>query len=138
MPYKYSICHPEKPDIEYPPRVLSEKEVKDFVQNYDWNGILKKMNSLNQNEVFYSPSLDFTNTDNGFSFCLSALSNQKNLTFYVFYKRLVMKKILFGILGEKESFSTIDREFTKDAAYDLLNRFLKKDYNSIEKIMKGK
>ena len=49
-----------------------------------------------------------------------------------------MKKILFGILGEKESFSTIDREFTKDAAYDLLNRFLKKDYNSIEKIMKGK
>ena len=57
MSYKYSICHPEKSEIEYPNQILSEKEVKEKVLNYPWINELKKMKLMKENEIHYSPSL---------------------------------------------------------------------------------
>ena len=72
MAFKYSICHPEKEEIEYRNNPISEKEVLEIAGNYPWIEKLKFSESLNQENVHYSPSLDFTNIKNGISFCLTA------------------------------------------------------------------
>jgi len=46
-----------------------------------------------------------------------------------------MKKVLFGLLGEKEKFDVIDKMFNENEAFDLLDKFIKKDYKFIENKM---
>ena len=49
-----------------------------------------------------------------------------------------MKKMLFGLLGEKEKFDLIDKWFSVKDAHALLDKFLLKDYRSVERIMNEK
>ena len=136
MSFKYSICHPDKPNIEYPKTILTADAVKEMVHSYPWKEALNKMHALHANEVYYSPSLDFTNLNNNYSFCLSAAGKESDdFTFYIFYNRKIKKKILFGLLGEKEDFYLIDKAFTKDTGYLLLDSFLSGNYKMIEKLM---
>jgi len=135
MSYKYSICHPDKSEIEYPNQILSEKEVKEKVLNYPWINELKKMKLMKEDDIHYSPSLDFTNNNDNYSFCLSAITELDKLSFYIFYNRPIMKKVLFGLLGEKEKFDVIDKMFNENEAFDLLDKFIKKDYKFIENKM---
>ena len=84
MPYKYSICHIDQPEIEYPEEILTDKQVKEMVLAYPWKENLKKLKSLQVEEAHYSPSLDFTNLDNNYSFCLSVGGKDpENFTFYI-------------------------------------------------------
>jgi hypothetical protein len=136
MPFKYSICHVDKPNIEYPKNILTAEEVKEIVHNYSWKKELKKLQSISPNQGYYSPSLDFTNLANNYSFCLSAGGEDpENFSFYIWYNRKVKKKILFGLLGEKDRFDLIDKWFTEEAGYLLLDNFLSDNYELIEKLM---
>ena len=72
MTFKYSICHPEKEEIEYKNNLISDKEVLEIANNYPWIEKLNLSKSLNPEDVHYNPSLDFTNSNNGKSFCLTA------------------------------------------------------------------
>ena len=72
MIFKYSICHPEKENIEYKTNPISEKEVIEIAKTYPWIAKLKFSDTLNPEDIYYSPSLDFTNIKNGISFCLTA------------------------------------------------------------------
>lgn len=139
MPYKYSICHVDRPKIEYPKDILSDKEVKEMVLNYPWKEKLKKLESMPSNEVYFSPSLEFTNLDNNYGFSLSAgMDESGNFSFYIWYNRPIMKKIFFGLIGEKEKFDLIDKWFSVKESYELLDKFLLKDYRTIERKMNEK
>ncbi|WP_452232803.1 hypothetical protein [Lacinutrix sp. MEBiC02595] len=82
------------------------------------------MHAFHSNEVYYCKSLDFTNLNNNYSFCLSAAGTESdNFTFYIFYNQKIKKKILFGLLGEKEDFYLIYKAFSQDAGYLLLDSF---------------
>lgn len=58
--YTYSICHPDKKEIEYKKEKLSPKNVLEIAKNYPWMEQLKFSDSLDQELVYYNPSLDFT------------------------------------------------------------------------------
>ncbi len=136
MPFKYSICHVDKPNIEYPKEILTTAEVREIALRYPWKEELKKLNSMNLDQGYFSPSLDFTNLKNDYSFCLSAGGEDpENFSFYVWYKRKIKKKILFGLLGEKDGFDLIDKWFSEEAGYLLLDNFLSDNYEPIEKLM---
>ncbi|MBQ0787916.1 MAG: hypothetical protein KBT69_10470 [Oceanihabitans sp.] len=136
MSFKYSICHPDKPNIEYPKNTLNASAVKEMVHSYPWKEALKKMHALPKDAVYYSPSLDFTNLNNNYTFCLSAVGEDlENFTFYIFYNRKIKKKILFGLLGEKEDFYWIDKSFSREAGHSLLDHFLSGNYQQMEKLM---
>ena len=108
-----------------------------FSNLFCFNGIfkLKKMKLMKEDDIHYSPSLDFTNNNDNYSFCLSAITELDKLSFYIFYNRPIMKKVLFGLLGEKEKFDVIDKMFNENEAFDLLDKFIKKDYKFIENKM---
>lgn len=69
MTFKYSICHPEKENNEYKDNLISENEVMEIAKNYPWIEKLKFCDSLNPEDIYYSPSLDFTCIKNGKKFC---------------------------------------------------------------------
>lgn len=138
MTYKYSICHPEKEDIEYINNPISENEVMEIAKNYPWVEKLKFLDSLNQKDVHYSPSLDFTCIENGKSFCLTAnYDKNENLEFSLWYNRPKTVKVLFGILGEKEKMVIDDIwniNFDKSLKY--LEHFVNGNHSLIEELYK--
>ncbi len=138
MNYKYSICYPDKENIEYPNKVLTESQVLEMAKNYPWKEQLELLNSLPDEKVCYSPSLDFTNTKTEHSFCLTADNTNGELNFSLWYNRPVKIKPLFGLLGEKTVMKVIDKwSFHPEEAYKHLKTFLDKNYHEIERIMRA-
>ena len=138
MTFKYSICHPEKKDIEYKNNSISGKEILEIAKNYPWIEKLKFSDSLKQEDIYYNPSLDFTCIENGKSFCLTAdYDNNKNLQFSLWYNRPKKTKVLFGLLGEKEKMIVDDIwsiNFNKSLQY--LENFVNGNYSLIEELYK--
>ncbi|MEM9546815.1 MAG: hypothetical protein AAGA77_12625 [Bacteroidota bacterium] len=139
MKYKYSICHPDRKDIEYLDKPISGKKVLEIAKNYPWIEKLKLSNSLNQNAVHYSPSLDFTNIGNGKSFCLTAdYDKNENLNFSLWFNRPKEVKLLFGLLGKKEKMVVDDVwEINFDRSIYYLEHFVNGNYYIIENLYKS-
>ena len=135
MSYKFSICHPEKEEIEYPNTTLNSEQVKELATKYPWESELRKLKTMRFEEIHYNPSVDFTNQSNNRSFCLTVEREPENFKFSVWYNRPKMKKVLFGLLGQKEKLEVIDKSFTQEEAYKLLDVFLSGDYLAVEKEM---
>lgn len=136
MHYKHSICHPENPEIEYPYKELTTEQVRETARHYPWKQELQKLKTMPPEVINYSPSLDFTNLQDNHSLCLTAEGDPEEYAFSVWYKRPVMRKVLFGLLGEREKMEVIDKLFSVDGAFRLLELFLRQEYNSIEKELK--
>ena len=133
--YKYSICYPDNSEIEYPKEILTAEQVKSMVINYPWQDQLRKLKALKWEEISFHPSLDFKHIENKFSFCLTAEGEPEKYSFAIWYNRPVMRKILFGILGEKPRFEVIDKAFSKEESFVLLDLFLEGNYEKIEERM---
>jgi len=54
MTYKYSICHPDQPKIEYPEKELNKHEVLEMIKNYAWDDILISMDDIPSDKINYS------------------------------------------------------------------------------------
>ncbi len=138
MTFKYSICHPEKENIEYRNTSISGNEVLEIAKNYPWIEKLNLSDSLNQEDIHYSPSLDFTCIKNGKSFCLTAnYDKNNNLEFSLWYNRPKKVKFLFGLLGEKEKMVVDDIwSISFDKSLKYLEHFVNGNYLLIEEIYK--
>jgi hypothetical protein len=137
MGYTYSICHPEREEIEYVEDVLSKDEVLRLANEYPWNQQLDLLESLLADDVCFNPSLDITCQEDGFSFCLTAARNRKrDIEFSLWFNRKVAYKPFFGLLGKKEKMQVIDKwGFQKKDAMDYLKIFLDKDYKELNALM---
>lgn len=136
MSYKYTICHPDKEEIELRDNPISAKEVMNIAQNYPWIELLNYSNSMNQEEVQYSPSLEFICIEDKNSFTLTAnFSKEMELEFSLWYNRPKKVKILFGLLGERDKMvvdEVWENNFEKALKY--LKFFVEKNYYEIEKL----
>ncbi|KIA97236.1 hypothetical protein OA93_14975 [Flavobacterium sp. KMS] len=138
MLFKYSICHPDKKDIEYRNNAISGNDVLKIAEDYPWIQQLNLSESINQNEVYYSPSLDFNCIKNGQSFCLTAIyDEQKKLAFSIWYNRPKKVKVLFGLFGESEKMIVDDYwSLNFDDALKFLQYFVEGKHQEIEKLYK--
>lgn len=134
--YTYSICHPNKKEIEYKKEILSAKNVLEIAKNYRWIEQLEFSDGLSKESNYYNPSLDFTCIQDGKSFCLTADYNEeKELEFSLWYNRPKNVKILFGLLGRKEKM-VLDDVWTIDfqTALQYLQYFVEENYEKVEKL----
>ena len=136
MNYKYSICHIDSPGVEFRDELINSEQVLEIVKNYPWSEELKRMKSIEESKICYSPSLNFKNVNDDHSFCLTAEGEQNELSFSVWYYLPIKKKVLFGLLGEKKKLEVIDKRFEKEKALELLSKFLHQECSSIEEEMK--
>lgn len=138
MNYKYSICYPDQKDIVYFDQPISAKEVMDIAKNHPWKEQLEITEKTNQDSIYYSPSLDFVNLQNGRSLGLTAVLGENNeIEFSLWYNRLKKVKVLFGLLGEKENMSVDDVwGFNIEQAFFYLEQFVNGNYQMIEELYK--
>lgn len=138
MTFKYTICHPEKENIENLDKPISKNEVLEIAKNYPWIEKLKFMKSLNNEDINYNPSLDFTCIENGKSFALTAeYDKNEKLEFSLWYNRPKKVKILFGLLGEKEKMIVDDIwsiRLEKSLIY--LQHFVNGNYSTLAEMYK--
>lgn len=134
--YTYSICHPNKKEIEYKKEILSAKNVLEIAKNYRWIEQLEFSDGLSKESNYYNPSLDFTCIQDGKSFCLTADYNEeKELEFSLWYNRPKNVKILFGLLGRKEKMVLDDVwSINFQTALQYLQYFVEKNYERIEEL----
>ncbi len=138
MTFKYSICYPNKKDIEYKNNAILGDEVIKIAKNFPWLKEIELWNSLNENEIYYNPSLDFVCIENGRSFCLTAdYDNTNDLKFSLWYNRPKKTKVFFGLFGDKEKMVVDDVwniSFEKSLQY--LEYFVSGKYSLIEELYK--
>lgn len=135
MNYRYSICHIDKLEIEYKNDIINKDQVLKIVENYPWAREIERAKLIDESEVCYSPSLDFSNIDDNYSLCLTAEGEPSKVSFSLWYNRPVRKKVLFGLLGERDRLEVVDKHFEKEEAMELLTYFLNQAYDSIERRM---
>jgi hypothetical protein len=127
MNFRASFCDPFQKDIIGPGNIPKENIISKF-ENTDWSDYLYKMQNANQDEIYFSPSLEIENKDIKHVLTISAVGDPDNFEFYIFYKRPKIKKTFFG-LKEKEvnDYSTDITGQTKQDVIDCLNALLNND-----------
>lgn len=130
--YTWSVCYPDKPNIE--DRGLIERSrILNTFSSYPWSDQLTLLSELAYEEVNYNPSIRFTNTTNGRWLELTAEGSPTDILFSIWYSRPVIKKVLLGILGEKEVDDVVDnRPFGFDRSKEFLDLFLEEKYEELE------
>src|SRR5690554_7254892 len=68
MTFNYSICHPDKELIEYPTELIDAQKAIELAKTYPWKEQLQLCDELPDAKIYYSPSLDFKNTQGKSSF----------------------------------------------------------------------
>lgn len=139
MNFNYSICIPDKEEIQYPKETLSPKQVLEFGKNYPWQEQNELCDSLSKDKQFYSPSLDFKNDETKHSLSLTADSNNGEVIFSLWYNRPKKIKKLFGLLGTKEKMVLDDVwAIHFEDSMKCLEYFVNEEYELIEELFQNK
>jgi len=93
---------------------------------------------IDQNNIFYNPSLDFKCLESQQNLCLTADLNEKNeVEFSLWYNRPKKIKRLFGLLGETEKMIVDDVwHYNLDEAIEYLTHFVNKNFQVVENLYK--
>ena len=135
MKYKHSVWYPDQMEVEHSDKQLSATEVKTKAENYPWKTELLKFSTLNYDDIYFNPALEFVCLDDKYSLCLRAEGKPERFSFSVWYNRPRMKKVFFGFLGKKPEFEVVKKPFSQADAFRLLDLFFSKYYLTIEKSM---
>lgn len=139
MTYTYSICHPDKSEIEYPEKELNSDEVIELIKKYSWLDILKSMSQIPNEKIYYSPSLDFKHLVDNRSLGITATLENEKPEFSLWYNRPVKIRPLFGLLAERTKMQVVDKwDFSLDKAIEYYHLFLNQNYEKLEKLMTEK
>ena len=132
MQFRASFCDPfQKDSINL--GLLSKEAVISHFESIDWATHLSKMADANQEDIYFSPSLEIENNDTNFSLCFSAVGEPDDYEFYIFYKR---PKTVISASGKEvvissDYISDITGQ-TKQDAIDCLNAFIQNDTAFLE------
>ena len=134
--YRWSICLPDNPEVIEKGDIAGEDILKMFLE-FPWIDHLRKMASMKESDIHYSPSLEFENRDTKQGVTFSIVGDEVNNEFYVFYNRSKTVKSFFGLSKKDIDDYTSDiTGQTKDAAIEILNAFLNNDADYLESKMK--
>lgn len=125
--FRASFCDPFQKEI-IDLGTIEETEVIQKFESVPWLDYLKRMETANENEIHYSPSLEIENKDNKHGLSISIVGLPENHEFYIFYKRPKAAKRFFG-LQEKidENYITDKTGQTKQDVLDCLNALVRND-----------
>jgi hypothetical protein len=100
--FRYSICDPLRKDPIEMGDIAKEK-ILDILEKFPWLDLLAKMNSVDANQLHYSPSLEFENKLNKHGLSISIIENDNGHEYYIFYKRPKLVRKFFGLINEMNS-----------------------------------
>lgn len=133
MQFKASFCNPFQKDIIDLGYMDQDSIIENF-KKIPWIEMLKHMDTRNENQIYYSPSLEIENTATKHGLCISAVGNPEVYEYYIFYKRPKTLKTFFG-LKEKfnENYMTDKTEQTTQDVIDCLQALINGNTEFLDK-----
>lgn len=129
MPFRASFCDPFKADIIEIGNIEKENVLALF-DKIQWTDYLEKMETTNDDEIFYSPSLEIENTENKNGLSVSAVDGTE---WYIFFKRPKQIKKLFGLsTGMNNGYLTDIMGQTEDDVRECLTALINNDLQFLE------
>jgi hypothetical protein len=104
MSYRASFCDPFKSEIIELGEIKKDNIIEHF-ESIPWSEFLKKMDTANENDIYYSPSLEIENKENKNGISVSAVDGTE---WYIFFKRPKLVKKFFGL------FEKMDKNYLTD------------------------
>ena len=99
MSFRASFCDPFKSEIIELGEIKKDKIIERF-ESIPWNEYLEKMKTANDDDLYYSPSLEIENKENKNGLSVSAVDGKE---WYIFFKRPKMVKKFFGLSEKMEN-----------------------------------
>lgn len=124
-----SFCDPFKADI-VELGDIGKDEVLSTFNNIPWKDYLERMDKTDKKDIYYSPSLEIENKDNGHGLSVSIVDDSN---WYIFYKRPKIVKRFLGF-GEKldKNYMTEIHGQTEEDVRECLHALLKSDLQFLE------
>lgn len=135
--YRWTICEPDNPNIIEKGSIQKEAIMETF-KEFPWIDRLCKVTSMKEDDVCFSPSLEFENIETKQGVSISIVGAEEKYEFYIFYKRPSIIK-MFGLFKRHvdNHLSDITGQ-TKQDAIQFLTAFVNNDTDFMESKMKGK
>ena len=127
MNFTASFCDPFNPAIIELGGIQKER-ILDKFEKVNWSDYLQRMQSANSQDIYYSPSISFENSDTTHGLAISAVGVPDNYEFYIFYKRPKIVKKFLGLKKKNDENYVSDKTGqTKNDVIDCLNAFIRND-----------
>lgn len=113
---------------------IDKSKILDVLERFPWNDLIDKMNNAVDQEIHFSPSLEFENTTNRHGLSISIIDEDNANEFYIFYKRPKLIKKLFGLIRNMDDNYLSDRPGqTISDVRDAVNALIANDLPTLEK-----
>lgn len=109
MMYRYSICDPLHADVLEMGQIPKESVLEIF-DEFPWVPMLAKMEGVGEQDIYFSPSLEFENKLNQHGISISALGDVGKQEFMIFYKRPKMVPTWLGLSQRMENNYLTERD----------------------------
>jgi hypothetical protein len=106
--FRYSICDPlKKEPIEM--GEIDMGKIMDVLDKFPWAELLAKMEGVKDEEIYFSPAIEFENKDNHHGVTISIVEDGKGTEFDIFFRRPKMVSKLFGLRKYMDNTFITDR-----------------------------
>jgi hypothetical protein len=134
--FHHTFTDPLKPDDVDLGLIEGEQLVRVFLE-YPWDEWLQKMESVKSEDVHFSPTLNVFHREQKRKMLLSAVRENGQVLFYVFYVRPKQVKRLLGLINRlEEKYTTEVVNQTKEQAGQILGAFVQGDTAYLEERVK--
>jgi hypothetical protein len=117
--FEWTVCDPLKEKV-IEKGVIPQEAVLPGFREFPWGSMLAKMKAAKENEIHFSPSIGFTNVEDGHSMDISIVDDGKQTVFYLFYKDSAADSATSDLLDQSaETTIEILGEFS-NGQYDLV------------------
>lgn len=136
----YSICDPFRKDVVKKGKIEFSEVLSTF-QEFPWLETLKKMEHTPEEDIYYSPSVEFYDNEQKRGLEISAVANGDHVAndgfiFYVFYKRpktFITKKWFKQTEQHNPEYVSECLDLSLDETKDILKNFAMQRYDDLEK-----
>ncbi|QQX79462.1 hypothetical protein JK628_18315 [Shewanella sp. KX20019] len=129
--YQWTVCDPIIENVIQKGEIKKEDIALKF-ESYPWTLELKKLTENLSKDIHYNPSLEFIDVTNNRGIIFSAVPENEEFIFYVFYQRPEVVKKWFGLTKWQDPKHVTDRlDQSFDSAKDLLKLFLNQDFDKL-------
>jgi hypothetical protein len=130
--YHWSICEPDNPAVIEKGLIQKEDILQTFIE-FPWMDRLRKIAAMKDEEVCFSPSLEFVNKDAKQGVTFSIVGDENENEFYFFYKRPKTVSSFFGLSKKYvEGYLSDKTGLTKEDAVNILREFINYNFEYLE------
>ena len=117
--FKWTVCDPLVEKV-IEKGVISREAILPAFRDFPWTSMLAKMGAAKERDIHFSPSVGFTNVEDGHALEISIVDDGKETVFYLFYKESATDTAASDLLDQSaEATIEILGEFSA-GHYDLI------------------